>query len=250
MQQVQQTFDRFADDLRRILASNLFEIIIHGSYALGDFRPHHGDLDYLVVTNDDLHAPEIDRLFALHDRYRSNALPLLDQLEGTYYPKAFLETLDPAFVGCYIGTGRKGWRMITTLQNSYFDLKIIGEYGVRLLGADFRLYQPTPADIRQEQRSDLDKFLTGIGQAERWEFGRWISLIHWCARTIIYIRTGRITSKGESCRLCGKDPGLKGFWELFRMAEQLRYPYREEIMDITRTGLCVGLVARVRVLLD
>ena len=95
-----QTFNHLKQDLKLILGDNLFEIIIHGSYALNDFRPGLGDLDYMVVTNENLDNSTNSRLFELHDRYRSERELLLHQLEGTFYPKHFLRELSLPFVGC------------------------------------------------------------------------------------------------------------------------------------------------------
>ena len=71
MKIAQQTFDQFAEDLMDILKENLFEIIIHGSYVLGDFKANLGDLDYMVITNTRLDEETNSKLFDLHDKYRS-----------------------------------------------------------------------------------------------------------------------------------------------------------------------------------
>jgi hypothetical protein len=49
-----QTLERFSQDLGEILGSGLYDVLIHGSCVLGDFRPHQGDIDYLALTNADL----------------------------------------------------------------------------------------------------------------------------------------------------------------------------------------------------
>jgi hypothetical protein len=245
MRLVLQTLDRFADDLRSTLGANLLDIVVHGSFVLGDFRPNQGDLDYMVVTDIDLDDSVNARLFDLHDDYQRGKQLLLHQLEGTYYPKGFLSHLAPSFVGCYIGTSRGGWRTITTLQNSYMDLRIIGECGVHLLGYDFVLYRPSEADIRREQELDLERFQTGTVEAAAWDAGRWISLIHWCARTIYYVESNHPTSKGESCRWCARAPHFSEFGELFSFAENRRYPYVEQVLDKSMIEMCTCLLRKV-----
>jgi hypothetical protein len=245
MKQVLQTLDCFTKDIETILGSNLRDIVVHGSYVLGDFRPNQGDLDYLVVTNTNLDATVNAKLFDLHDDYRRTKSLLLHQLEGTYYPTAFLSGLLAPFVGCYIGTSRAGWRTITTFQNSYMDLRIIEECGQALLGNSFSLYYPSEADVRNEQELDLQKYQAGATEGAGWDAGRWISLIHWCARTIYYVETDHPASKGKSCRWCGQDPRFSEFARLFSLAENRRYPYADaDIDEDTRDG-CRRLLRRV-----
>ncbi|MFH1706324.1 MAG: hypothetical protein ABIF71_00155 [Planctomycetota bacterium] len=148
MEIVKQTIDRFRMDLLRVLGDELCEIVIHGSYALGDFTPFKGDLDYTVVTVHDLGDAAMAALFDLHDGYRREKQLLLHQLEGTTYPRGVLA--DPArpCVGCYIGTGRAGWRTITAFTNSLIDLRIMAESGIRVLGGPLDIFRPSEAAIR------------------------------------------------------------------------------------------------------
>ena len=159
---VRKTLNRFRNDIEEILTGNLYEIIIHGSYALGDFTPHKGDLDYTVLTKTDIDPSHIDRLSALHDRYRQVRELVLYQLEGTFYPKYVLRDISSTFCGCYIGTGRKGWRSITTFQNSLIDLKTMQEKGIRLLGNPVEFYSPTSAEITEEQKTTIKNLKTAI----------------------------------------------------------------------------------------
>jgi hypothetical protein len=96
---IQPTFDRFAEDLLVILGDNLYDIIIHGSYALGDFRPNQGDLDYIAVTHSDLDELTNERLFALHDGYRSKR-ELFHQAENRRYPYGHGEVSETMVAGC------------------------------------------------------------------------------------------------------------------------------------------------------
>jgi hypothetical protein len=225
---VRQTLNRFTDDLKEILKDNLHEIIIHGSYALGDFRPNRGDLDYIVVTEHDLDTSTNNEIFNLHDNYRANRELLLHQLEGTFYPRAILSHLDLPFVGCYIGTGRSGWRTITTFQNSYIDLRVIEKKGIFLLGSCVPVYRPTEDEIRTEMKTDHCRLVRTATDRAIDGIGFWCAIVHWCARTICYLKTGLLASKADACRWCKDSENLGEFGELFDMAENRRYPYGDE----------------------
>jgi hypothetical protein len=245
MTRAQRTFDRFLADLGSILGSNLYDVIIHGSFVLGDFRPNRGDLDYIVVTRADLDEETNGALFELHDRYRSAKRLLLHQLEGTFYPRRVLRSPTSRFVGCYIGTGRRGWRTITSFQNSAMDLRIAGELGKHLLGRDVPMYRPSESDIRQEQRRDLAS-LTGAARRRRnGDMGFWVSLVHWCARTIYYLEHGQPASKSQACDWCRKAARGSGFDELFKLAEHRRHPYGQAAVGQGTRTLCRALLRHV-----
>jgi hypothetical protein len=237
-----QTFDSFSRDLTEILKDNLCEIIIHGSYALGDFQANLGDLDYLTVTNRSLDEEAIFRLFELHEKYRSRRHLLLHQLEGAFYPERFLKDLEGQFTGCYIGTGRKGWNTITTLQNSYMDLRLINEHGIRLLGRSPQIYNPGESEILAEQKSDLEAFKDSAKLNNDAEIRLWISIIHWCSRTLFYRANRKIGSKTEACLWCIAQHELEEFKSWFGEAESLRSPYTETKLPNKARDTCLALL--------
>ncbi|MEW6524653.1 MAG: hypothetical protein AB1445_14090 [Bacillota bacterium] len=160
MDLARQTFGHFKEDLWAILGPNLYEILIHGSYVLGNFAPHRGDLDYVILTHTDLSDQDIEELFVLHDAYRAQEELLLYQLEGTTYPKHVLAHPGLSFTGCYIGTGRQGWQKLSTFQNSLMDLKVMSACGLRLLGTAAVVYSPGEPELLQEQWRAVGSFKT------------------------------------------------------------------------------------------
>lgn len=242
MEITQKTFDQYKEDLVRILGNNLFEIVIFGSCVLQDFHPGRGDLDFLVVTNDDLDNTTISRLIRLHEKYRTEKKHCLHQLEGTFYPKHFLKKLSLPFTGCYIGTNRAGWCTISSFQNSFMDLRLINEHGMYLLGGNPKIYSPLSSEILKDQFSDLESFLSSAETGRNVGVGMWIAIVHWCSRTIFYHSTGRIGSKTEACRWCTERSELEPFRELFKNVENRRYPYGEEAVSISTKAACIALL--------
>ena len=246
---VQQTFDCFKQDLTGILGDNLFEIIIHGSYVLDDFQPGKGDLDYMVLTNENLDDAINTRLFELHDKYRTEKHLLLHQLEGAFYPKHYLKELSLPFTGCYIGTTRSGWRTISSFQNSFIDLKLIKEHGTHLLGIDVEIYSPSESEIIKEFTESINSFISCTKVIQNRETGMWVSIIHLCARTLFYLSNNRIASKTEACHWCTERAELELFKEQFKNAENRRYPYGEEVVLISTRAACIELLIFTKKLL-
>lgn len=247
MKIAQQTFDQFTDDLKDILKENLFEIIIHGSYVLDDFRANLGDLDYIVLTNRSLDENTNTKLFRLHEKYRSERSMLLHQLEGTFYPKHFLENLKGQFSGCYIGSS--SMKTITALKNSYMDLRLINEQGILLLGTSPQIYNPGEPEILNAQISDLKAFRDSAMQSNDTKIGLWISAIHWCSRTLFYLANRKIGSKTDACHWCIQQPKLKAFKSWFKEVECLRSPYKETRIPEKAKDACLSLLGFVDIIL-
>jgi len=240
MQIVEETLRQFADDLRLILKENLFEIIIHGSYVLDDFQANQGDIDFLVLTHDNLDDETAAKLIGLHTGYRKTGRLLLHQLEGTYYPESFMRNPEETLSGLYIGT--TGMKPIDSRKNSYMDLSLINTKGLMLLCSQAETFDPSEEDLIEEQKVDSQGFRGTIENSNSIDFGFWISLIHWCARTYFYRAKGKIGSKTEACQWCARQPALADFKQLFNMAESSRYPYENrEILKTTKTK-CIKLL--------
>lgn len=240
MQIVKETFSKFTDDLLLILKENLFEIIIHGSYVLDDFQANKGDIDFLVLAHGNWGDEANTDLIRLHERYREDRQFLLHQLEGTYYPKSFMRNPEEPLFGLYVGT--TVMKPITSRKNSYMDLRLINRKGLKLLGSQSETFDPNETDLLKEQKADLQGFRREIENGIRIDFGFWISLIHWCARTLFYRAKSAIGSKTVSCQWCSRQPALAGFQHLFTMAESMRYPYhKRELPEIAKIK-CIKLL--------
>jgi hypothetical protein len=242
-----QTLQRFTVDLTSILGAGLYDVILHGSSVLGDFRPHKGDIYYIVLTNGDLDQVTAHRLFQLHDAYRAEQDLLLDQLEGTFYPKGFISKLQQPFGGVYIGTTRTGWRRITTLQNSLMDLRVARTCGRSLLGHPIDIYNPAETELQTEMIRTLLNIEDQLSGPNGSSFGFIMSAVHWSARAMAYIHTRETLSKSAACRWVASKPDQQVFAQILAVAEAERLPYDQEQAAPWMSATCLSLLQAVAV---
>lgn len=228
---VEETLSRFHEDLEHAYGGRLVDVVIHGSYVLGDFAPHRGDLDFVVLFQSDMRDAEVTRFLRLFDEYRSSKALLLHQLEGTAYPSRAVADPRAKLVGCYVGTTRSGWRKVESFQNSWIDLRLIGERGRSLAGRRIDVYEPSEDEILAEQIGSLRHLEKALASPAGASIGLFYAVVHWCARTIVYRSTRRISSKSQACESCFDGMAPRRFAELFRLAKRQRHPYPSEAVD-------------------
>ena len=81
--------------VQTILGNHFIGLYLYGSLALGDFDPERSDIDFLVVTTDDLPAELISALKPMHARMAAGSSKWATELEGSYIPQAALRRYDP-----------------------------------------------------------------------------------------------------------------------------------------------------------
>jgi len=183
--------------LNKILKNKYLDIILYGSNVLNDFIPHRGDIDFIIVLEENLSDTNIDDIFNLHDIYRSKFYNNLEyQLEGIYYPKSILKNIDHEFIGCYIGTGRNGWKKITKFQNNCFDLIQLKNNGICYKNGIYEIYEPKENEIHKTIKDEVILLKKLLEENKIPLF----YIIQYVARTIYYIETKSIGSKYESCK--------------------------------------------------
>lgn len=83
-------------DVQSVLGDYFVGMYIHGSLASGDFAPQRSDIDFIVVTADELPDEMLPALEAMHARITASGLTWATKLEGSYIPKRALRRYDPA----------------------------------------------------------------------------------------------------------------------------------------------------------
>ena len=214
---------------RALLADNFVGAYLQGSFALGDFDPH-SDLDFIVVTHQDIPPDQLPALQAMHDDLHALPGPWASRLEGSYAPKAILrrwstsprdppgeprpETwADPGTSGMaprvypffFLGNGE---RVLVRSEhdNSQVVRWILREKGVALAGPPARgLVDPVPAEaLREEIRVLLDKLVSMGDVALTETLGIQCFMALLAGRMLYALSTGRVGSKKTAVAFAGR----------------------------------------------
>jgi len=78
-----------------ILGNHFVGMYLYGSLASGDFNPERSDIDFVVVTADNLPGETISALKAMHTRLAAGGSMWATRLEGDYIPRYALRCYDP-----------------------------------------------------------------------------------------------------------------------------------------------------------
>jgi hypothetical protein len=95
--EVNMVLDVLAPAVQSILGNQFIGMYLYGSLAYGGFD-RDSDVDYVVVTHDDLSDANFSALQEMHARIARIDSWCATQLEGSYVPKHALRTFDPVRV--------------------------------------------------------------------------------------------------------------------------------------------------------
>src|SRR3970040_83081 len=71
-------------EAQAVLGQRFVGLYLYGSLASGAFYPHSSDIDFLVVTTEELPPEVIETLEAMHGRIWASGLKWAAKLEGAY----------------------------------------------------------------------------------------------------------------------------------------------------------------------
>src|SRR5581483_4838171 len=77
-----------------VLGDNFCGAYLQGSFAIGDADAH-SDVDFIVVTEDEVTPEQQAELQALHQRLYALPTSWAQHMEGSYVPRKALRRLDP-----------------------------------------------------------------------------------------------------------------------------------------------------------
>ena len=131
--------------VQAVLREKLVGFYLYGSLSLGDFDPAASDIDFLVVTTEELSGELLDHLRDMHASIASSGLRYANRLEGFYIPSTPLRRYDPhnarhptIGVDWEFHVGQHG-------SNWVIERYIVREHGVVLWGPSPRtLIDPIP----------------------------------------------------------------------------------------------------------
>jgi predicted nucleotidyltransferase len=193
------------DSVRTSLGENFCGAYLQGSFAVGG-ADEESDVDFVVVTHDELGAGEVEALQAMHERLYALDTPWAQHLEGSYAPRERLRRIDPSrspFL--YLDNGAT-----ELIRGNHCNTAIVRwslrEHGVVLAGPDLKgLVEPVSAG---ELRSEV---LTALQEWAEWarephpRFGpsamsrrqQGLVVLSFC-RMLHTLDSGRVTSKPEA----------------------------------------------------
>jgi predicted nucleotidyltransferase len=188
----------FLASVQKALGDDLVGAYLQGSFALGD-ADEHSDVDFIVVTEDEVTESQADDLQVMHERLYALGSPWAQHLEGSYISKEKLRRVDAARSPLlYLDNGA------TRLEhdnhcNTAVVRWTLREHGVVLAGPDPKsLIDPVAAD-------DLvDDVLAALGEWEEWLGAHTMSrrglgvLVLTLCRMLQSVAEGRVTTKREA----------------------------------------------------
>jgi len=83
------------DEIRDVFEDQFVGIYLHGSLAIGDFDPESSDIDYLVVTKDEISEQDLSALVAMHAQFVALDSKWSIEIEGSYIPQKAVRRFDP-----------------------------------------------------------------------------------------------------------------------------------------------------------
>lgn len=99
--------DIFVLAVGEVLLDNLVGVYLQGSFALGDADAH-SDLDFIVITHQEVGPSEQERLQAMHTRLFGLPTTWAQHLEGSYVSADRIRVVDPTRVSLlYLDNGAK-----------------------------------------------------------------------------------------------------------------------------------------------
>src|SRR5512135_2637365 len=147
---INQVLHLLREGAQSVLGNHFVGLYLYGSLASGDFNPQTSDIDFVVVTTDDLPTETITALEALHLRLRDSGLKWARKLEGAYLPLHALRRYDPNAAPC--PTINEG-RFYVDRQGSDWIIQcyVLREYGAAVYGPSLKsaIDPVTPDDLRR-----------------------------------------------------------------------------------------------------
>jgi predicted nucleotidyltransferase len=195
---------QFLEELRTVLGACLLGLYLHGSLAYGGFDPVTSDIDFLVVTQQQLTGADFASLQEMHTRLRSGHSAWAQKLEGAYLPKESLHRHDPAHPPIpWLGVD--GHFAMEKLGSDWIIQRwILREKGLAVAGPPLMgLIDPVSTqDLRQAVSLNLQEWWSPpFPHSERFQSGEYqaYAILTMC-RSLYVLEHGRVASKPEATR--------------------------------------------------
>jgi hypothetical protein len=148
--------DRLLANVQATLTDRLVGMYLYGSLANGGFDPGSSDIDFLIVTDDELPGEIVTALVEMHTQIATLDTRWATELEGSYIPKDALRRHDPARAQHpHIDRGSGHLSIMQHDSDWVVQRYILRERGIVLAGPPLpALIDPvSPDDLRQAVRT-------------------------------------------------------------------------------------------------
>lgn len=222
-------------NVQTILEHQLVGFYLYGSLSLGDFDPASSDIDFLVVTAQDLPEETLDRLRGMHADIAASGLPYANRIEGSYIPRAALRRYDP-HNNRHPGTGFDWpFQVAEHGSNWIIERHIVREHGVVVYGPSPQaLIDPvSPEELRAAVYEHLQNFWQSQLNEPEWLRPRdyqAFAILTLC-RALYTLHSGTVSSKPQAAAWAQETyPGWKPMIE-----RALQWRSQHEKDDLTET---------------
>jgi predicted nucleotidyltransferase len=200
--------------VQAVLGNQFVGMYLYGSLASGDFDPQHSDIDFVVVTADELPDELIRALEAMHVRIGASGLKWAPKLEGSYISRRALRRYDETDAPrpqlndgkFYVDRHHSDW---------IIQRHILRENGVVLAGtAPQTLIDPVqPDDLRRGVRGILHSWWSQMlhDPAQLQKAGYQAYAVLTMCRALYTLKHGTVASKPVSARWAQRELGEQ--WE-------------------------------------
>lgn len=149
--EVNAVLNELLSGVQTVLGDHFVGMYLGGSLASGDFNPRRSDIDFLIVTTDEIPDKTLSALQVMHERITAGGSKWARELEGSYIPQHALRRYDPTHAR-HPHIERYG-RLVLEQHDSDWVIQryILREHGIVLAGpTPHSLISPvSPMELRQ-----------------------------------------------------------------------------------------------------
>jgi hypothetical protein len=198
--------------VRAILADQFVGLYLYGSLSSGDFDQDRSDVDFVVVTNEEVSESAFQQLALMHSHLAAGGSKWAKKLEGAYIPQHSLRRHDRADAPHpFLNEGV--FRIETLTSDWIIQRFVIREQGIVVAGPDPKtLIDPIqPPDLQNAVRGVLRQWwLPQLQQPSRLhERGYQAYAVLTMCRALYTLRHGAIASKPVSAEWTRKSLDLQ-----------------------------------------
>jgi hypothetical protein len=225
----------FLARVQAALGKQFIGLYLYGSLASGDFVPTRSDIDFLVVTADELPAGIIPTLGNMHARLWAGGSKWALKLEGSYITQAALCRYNPED-GPFPCVNEGKFYLARHENDWVLQRHILRESGVAVAGPDIGpLIDPVSLDdIRAAVQGYLREWwkpmLHNPERLQSREYQAYATLS--MCRALYTLRHGRVASKTDSAQWAQRTFGER--W-ISLIDRALAWPEGEQVDEITET---------------